>query len=218
MFKKLNKVFKSVGLNVTVSLSFGGEEKMTNEKRKMGLYGASGVLVAAVLIASMVISGVTIPSLRLPMFMPKTGTLIIKIMDKPVDLKHLNLTIDSLSIQGQDENWTDLELIGGEPVYFDLLQLQNITMTLSETEISAGNYTMIKMHIKTANATYINGEVIEKLKVPSSYIKVLLKPHLEMKSGGSITVTIDLEPDRSKIAISRSLNLKPVMKALVDSD
>jgi hypothetical protein len=218
LFKKLNKVFKSVGLNVTVSHNFGGEEKMTNEKRKMGLYGASGVLVAALIIASVVISGVTIPSLKLPMFMPKTGTLIIKIMDKPVPLKHLNVTIDSLSIQGQDENWTDLELIGGEPVYFDLLELQNVTMTLSETEISTGNYTMIKMHIKTANATYTNGDVIEKLKVPSGYIRVLLKPHLEMKSGGFITVTIDLEPDLSQIAISHSLNLKPVMKALVGSD
>jgi len=190
---------------------------MTIEKRKMGLYGASGVLVAALIIASVVISGVTIPSLKLPMFMPKTGTLIIKIMDKPVDLKHLNVTIDSLSIQGQDENWTDLELIGGAPVYFDLLELENVTMTLSETEISAGNYTMIKMHIRTANATDTNGDLVE-LTVPSGYIKVLLKPHLEMKSGRSITVTIDLEPDWSKIAISKSLKLKPVLKALVGSD
>ncbi len=191
---------------------------MTIEPRKAGLYGAVGVLVAALIIAGITISGLTFSDLRLPMLTSNTGTLTIKIMDKPAPLKHLNITIDSLSIQGQDENWTDLELIGGEPVYFDLLQLQNITMTLSETEISAGNYTMIKMHIQTANATYIDGDVIEKLKVPSSYIKVLLKPHLEMKSGGSITVTIDLEPNLSKIAISESLNLKPVMKALVSSD
>ncbi len=190
---------------------------MTIEPRKVGLYGTVGVLVAALIIASLVISGVTIPSLRLPMFMPNTGTLTIKIMDKPVDLKHLNVTVDSLSIQGQDENWTKLEMIGNKPAYFDLLELQNVTMTLSETEISAGNYTMIKMHVKTANATYINGDTVE-LRVPSGYIKVLLKPHLEMKSGGSITVTIDLEPDWSKIAISHSLNLKPVMKALVESD
>ena len=190
---------------------------MTVNFRNVGLYGAVGVLVAALIIAGIAIAGVTIPSLRLPMFMPNTGTLIIKIMDKPVDLKHLNVTIDSLSIQDQDEKWIDLELIGGEPVYFDLLELENVTMTLSETKISAGNYTMLKMHIKTANATYTNGDPVE-LTVPSDYIKVLLKPHLEMKSGGSITVTIDLEPDWSKIDISHSLNLKPVMKALVGSD
>jgi len=214
-------VFKTVVLNITSSSLLGREErrkyKMTVNFRNVGMYGAVGVLVAALIIAGIAIAGVTIPSLRLPMFMPNTGTLTIKIMDKPVDLKHLNVTIDSLSIQDQDEKWIDLELIGDEPVYFDLLELENVTMTLSETKISAGNYTMIKMHIKTANATYTNGDPV-KLTVPSDYIKVLLKPHLEMKSGGSITVTIDLEPDWSQIAISHSLKLKPVMKALVGSD
>jgi hypothetical protein len=36
-----------------------------------------------------------------------------------------------------------------------------------------------------------------------------------MKSGGSVKVTIDLEPELAKIVISRSLNLKPVLKAMI---
>jgi hypothetical protein len=106
------------------------------------------------------------------------------------------------------------QLIGGQPVYFDLLALQNVSKTLSVTSIPSGKYTMLKMHVLTANATSINGDFID-LRVPSEHIKVLLKPHLEMKEGGSITVTIDLEPEWSKIMISRSLNLKPVLKAVV---
>lgn len=192
---------------------------MADSFRNVGMYGAVGVLIAALIIAGIVVGGIRFPSLRLPSMVSDKGRLIIEIMDKPVVLKHLNITIDSLSIKRVEddvEEWIDLELLGGEPTYFDLLALVNVTMTLSDTEIPTGNYTMIKMHVLTANATYPDGQTVELNKVPSEYIKVLLKPHLEMKSGGSIKVTIDLEPDKAKIAISQSLNLKPTMKAMVD--
>ncbi len=139
-------------------------------------------------------------------------------MDKPVELKHLNITIDSLSIkrvENDTERWIDLELLGGDPIYFDLLALQNVTVVLSDTQIPAGNYTKMKMHVLTANATYPDGETVELRKVPSEHIQVLLKPHLEMRSDDSIKVIIDLEPDTAKISISQSLNLKPTMKAMV---
>jgi len=38
-----------------------------------------------------------------------------------------------------------------------------------------------------------------------------------MENGGAVTVTIDLEPEWSKIVISHSLNLKPTVKAIVGS-
>lgn len=189
---------------------------MTDEFRDAGIFAVIGVLAAVLIIAGVVAGGLRFPSLRLPSIVSDRGRLIVEVIDKPVNLTHLNITIDSLSIQDEAGNWTDLQLIGGEPIYFDLLALQNVTKTLSDTEIHTGNYTMIKMHVLTANATYVNGET-DDLRVPSEHIKVLLKPHLEMKSDGSITVTIDLEPEWSKIAISNSLNLKPVLKAMVGS-
>jgi len=189
---------------------------MAVNAKKVGLYGTVGFLVAALIIGGIAAAGFKIPALKLPSVVADKGRLIIQIMDKPVDLLTLNVTIDSLSIQDGEGKWTDLQLLGGEPTkYFDLLALQDVTMTLSDTEILAGNYTMIKMHVLKANATYVNGYY--ELRVPSEHIKVLLKPHLEMKSGGSITVTIDLEPEWSKIVISNSLNLKPVLKAMVGS-
>ncbi|MGD8506542.1 MAG: DUF4382 domain-containing protein [Candidatus Bathyarchaeota archaeon] len=190
---------------------------MGEDMRHASIYGIAGILVAVLIIAGVVSSGLQFPSLRLPSFVSDKGTLIVEIMDGPVDLKHLNLTIDKLMIQNATEGWQNLTLIGGEPVYFDLLALENVTMTLSETEIPAGNYTMIKMHVLTANATDAEGETIHIRKVPSEWIKVLLKPHLEMKSGGSVKVTIDLEPELAKIVISHSLNLKPVLKAMISN-
>ncbi len=191
---------------------------MTDKPRNVGTYGAVGLLIAALIIAGVVVGGAYFPDLRLPSIVSGKGRLIIEVMDKPVELKHLNITIDSLSIkrvENDTERWIDLELLGGDPIYFDLLALQNVTVVLSDTQIPAGNYTKMKMHVLTANATYPDGETVELRKVPSEHIQVLLKPHLEMRSDDSIKVIIDLEPDTAKISISQSLNLKPTMKAMV---
>ncbi len=180
---------------------------MSNGKRHIGLFGAAGVLVAALIIASFVVAGNVFQA-------QGKGTLTIKVMDKPVELTHLNITIDWVRIQDENESWVNLTLTT-EPFYFDLLALQNVSETLSETEIPAGNYSMIQMHVLTANATYPDGSDAE-LRVPSDVIKVLLKPQLNLESGGQVTVLIDLQPDDlNSIAISHSLNLRPVIKAVV---
>jgi hypothetical protein len=181
------------------------------------VYGAAGILVAILIIAGIVTSGFQIPSLRLPSFVSDRGTLIIKVMDKPITLKHLNLTIDWVKIKDPSDQWILLDIKGDAPFYFDLLALQNVSETLSETQIPAGNYSMMRMHILTANATYPDGETVQ-LRVPSDVIRVILKPHIKMESGSSITVLIDLQPeDLETIAISHSLNLRPVIKAVVES-
>jgi len=191
---------------------------MTDEIRDVGIFATAGILAAILIIAGVVAGGLRFPSLRLPSMVSDKGTLIIKIMDQPVELKHLNITIDWVKIQDQDENWLDLEIKNGTPFYFDLLALQNITETLSETPIPAGNYTMIKMHVLTANATYLDN-TNATLRVPSDVIKVPFKPHIKMESEGSVTVIIDLQPeDLTTIAISKSLNLRPVIRATVKSD
>jgi hypothetical protein len=180
---------------------------MSNGIRQAGLFGVAGILVAALIIGGFVIGGNIFQ-------VSGKGVLTIQIMDKPVELEHLNMTIDWAKIQDQDENWYNLTL-KAEPFYFDLLALQNVSETLSETEIPAGNYTKIWMHVLTANATYPDGTVAD-LKVPSDTIKVLLKPQLSLDDGGQVTVLIDLQPeDLNSIAISRSLNLRPVIKAMV---
>ncbi len=180
---------------------------MPSGKRHTGLFGVAGVLVAALIIAGFVVGGNIFQA-------QGKGTLTILVMDKPVELAHLNVTINWVRIQDENESWVDLTL-KTEPFYFDLLTLQNVSETLSETEIPAGNYTMIQMHVLTANATYLDGNTTD-LRVPSDVIKVLLQPHLKLESGVQATVLIDLQPDdTNSIAISHSLNLRPVVKAVV---
>jgi hypothetical protein len=183
---------------------------MSKANGKIGLFGIAGILMAVVVIAGFVAVS--------DIIRPVNGTLTIQIMDKPVALKHLNMTIDWVKIKDENGNWYDLTIANPNEegtFYFDLLSLQNVSETLSITEIPEANYTAIWIHVLTANATYPD-ETTADLRVPSDVIKVLLKPQLSLEGGGQVTVLIDLQPeDLNTIAISQSLNLRPVIKAVV---
>jgi hypothetical protein len=183
---------------------------MSNGIKHTSSYGIVGILIAVVIIAGFVAGN--------NLLRPVKGKLTILIMDKPVELKHLNMTIDWVKIKDEAENWYNLTLENPNSegtFYFDLLALQNVSETLSVTEIPEANYTMIWIHVLTANATYPD-ESTADLNVPSDVIKVLLKPHLSLEGGGQVTLLIDLQPeDLNAIAISQSLNLRPVIKAIV---
>ena len=183
---------------------------MSMANTKIGLFGIAGILMAVVVIAGFVsVSDI---------IRPVNGTLTIQIMDKPVALKNLYLTIDWVKIKDENGNWYDLELANPNEegtFYFDLLALQHVSETLSVTEIPEANYTAIWIHVLTASATYPDDSTAD-LRVPSDVIKVLLKPQLSLEGGGQVTVLIDLQPeDLNTIAISQSLNLRPVIKAVV---
>lgn len=177
---------------------------MSNQKRSLGLYGGIGVIVAVLIIAGFIFAN--------NYFASGKGTITIQIKDAPVELQHLNITIGWARIQG-DNGWTNLTL-NSNPFYFDLLQLQNVSKTLSSTSVPLGNYSMIELHVLTANATYVDGTDVN-LTVPSDTIKVLLDPHINLQSDGRVTVLIDLQADSNATAISHSLNLRPVVQAVV---
>ena len=182
---------------------------MANGKSSL-FHGTAGVLIAVVIIAGFVAGNY--------LLQPVNGTLTILITDKPVALKNLNMTIDWVKIKDDAGNWYDLELANPDEdgtFYFDLLSLQNVSETLSVTDIPAANYTAIWIHVLTANATLPDDKTVD-LNVPSDVVKVLLKPYLNLEEGGQVTVVVDLQPeDMETIAISQSLNLRPVIKAIV---
>jgi hypothetical protein len=150
--------------------------------------------------------------LRLPTFIPNTGTLIIKLTDAPASITHLNVTITSVSVQraeNDNEPWVDLPFVDGvSSVSLDLLELENITRDLSITDIPSGNYTKIRLSIGEANVTYAEGGG-EPVNVPSGKIDVIV--HFEIEGGEVRTLLIDMWLDW--IAISNSGNLRPVLKA-----
>jgi len=188
--------------------------------KKIGLYAAAGVLIAFLIIVSVAVSSLRMPSLRFPLFIPPStpvpniGTLFIMLTDAPVNLTHLNVTIDSISAHRQgygNETWVNLTFVNNvAEVYFDLLALQDVAMNLSITEIPPGNYTMIKMHVKAANATYADGNTTD-LDVPSEHIRVII--HFEIVQGGMTKLLIDMQTNW--VAVSHSKKLRPVLKATV---
>ena len=183
---------------------------MSKANGKIGYFGIAGILMAVVVIAGFAAVS--------DIIRPVNGTLTIQIMDKPVALKNLYLTIDWVKIKDENGNWYDLTLANPNEegtFYFDLLALQYVSETLSVTEIPEAQYTAIWIHVLTASATYPDDTTAD-LRVPSDVIKVLLKPQLSLEGGGQVTVLIDLQPDDlNTIAISQSLNLRPVIKAVV---
>lgn len=176
------------------------------EARKIGLYAGAGILLAALMISGLYLSGVQFPRLT-----ARTGTLVVLLTDAPVNVTHLNITIDSFSVHLQNESWIDIPFANGEgEVYFDLLELYNVTMELSVAEIHAGNYTKMRMTIKTANATFANGDTAD-LTVPPGHIDIII--HFEIESDDTTVVLIDMEADW--VAISQNNRLRPVLKASV---
>lgn len=204
-------MFKSVGLYQTAPncLWKGVDGNMTGEFRRTGVHAAIGVLVAILIIAGVFAGGLQFPSLG-PASRNR-GILLVKLTDAPVDLKHLNVTIDGISAQkdeGGNETWQRLEFVANvSEVYVDILSLRNVTMDLSLTEIPAGNYTKLRLSIRTANATHIGGST-QELRVPPGHLDV--KVHFEIKAGETTIILVDMQPNTN---ISESGNLRPVLKA-----
>ena len=184
---------------------------MAEDFRKVGVYGAAGVLVAVLIIAGILVGGIRLPGLASNM-----GTLVVKLTDAPVDLEHLNVTISSLAAQRVEndvETWEELSFIDGvSDVYVDILELQNVTKDLSIVGVPTGNYTKLRMSITKANATFIGGKT-EDLIVPPGHIDIIVE--FEVEAGETTRVIVDMEADW--VAISQTLRLRPVLKATVDS-
>jgi hypothetical protein len=198
----------------------GGEGRVAVNEKRVGLYAAAGILIAFLIITSFAVSSLTLPDLRFPGFappsspLPETGTLVVLLTDAPANLSQLNVTLDSISAHRKgygNETWVDLAFFENvSEVTFDLLALQDVVMNLSLTSIPPGNYTMIKIHVQAANATYVDGNTTI-LDVPSEHIKIIV--HFEIVASEDTTVLIDMEADW--VTISKSGKLRPVLKATV---
>lgn len=188
---------------------------MAYDVKKIFYYGATGILAAVLIIATVV----STPIILLHIFPPveaKIGMLIVKVTDAPVsDLKHLNLTINKVEVCNETGYWTPLPILVGA-AYFDLLELENVTMDLSISEIPIGNYTKIGMQIVSANATLADGTIIT-LNVPSGRIDIHV--HFEIRLGKTTSLIVDIIVDKIHIVergkSGKPANLNPQFKSIV---
>lgn len=178
-----------------------------NGTGKIVLYALAGVLISLMIVAGLFVSGVQFPGTTSPETKTQTGSLIVLFTDAPVNLTHLNVTVDSFSILN-DTGEISLPFVGNvSEINFDLLALQNITETITNSPVPPGNYTKMRMTVKQANATYPDGNWTD-LRVPSGKIDIIA--HFEIKNASTTVILIDMQADW--VAISHSGNLRPVFK------
>jgi len=184
---------------------------MVNGSRTIGLRVAAGFLVAITIIVAVFAAGIQLPSTKI-----ETGRLTVLLKDDPVELAELWINITDLGVHrvgGEDGGWITLDFSGeADFLYFDLLEYQDDkVLGLASVEIATGSYNKIRMTIENANALKTNDEIIDPLKVPPGHIDVITK--FDITSGENVVVLIDMEPDW--VAISKSNNLRPVLKASI---
>jgi hypothetical protein len=159
---------------------------MENVTRKIGLKVATGFIIALIIIVAVFASGITLPTQE-----DKSGKLTVLLMDAPVDVDELWITVAGVSVHRvgnevqaetqEDENiendegsWVNISLSGADPdkLKFDLLKyrLENegensVLLNLAEGETAEGSYNKIRLNVTDAYALYYkyneNGEVVE---------------------------------------------------------
>ena len=187
-------------------------------KKNIGLRAVAGILAATLIIVGVMYSGVTLPnSENNTNYGSQQGKLTVLLIDAPVELDQLNVTVTELEVHKAGDGDSDGEWIAlmeeEEETTFNLLYYQDgRTLELASQNIDPGNFTKIRLYVSDANASYKEDPTtVIPLKVPSGKIDVIIK--FEIKEGNEAIVTIDMEADW--IAISKSNNLRPVLKATV---
>ena len=127
---------------------------MGNGSKKIGLRIAARFLVAITIIVAVFASGIQLPTTG-PATQLETGILNVFIVDAPVELNHLNITITDLEVhrvanETHAGKWISLVNSSdpSDPIIpeFDLLVYQGgEEIHASSTKIEAGNYTKIRM-------------------------------------------------------------------------
>ena len=187
---------------------------MAYDSKKIFYYGTTGVIAAVMLIA-LVSSTPTILQYINPQ---KTGTLLIKLTDAPVNLEELWVNITQLEAHSKEEGWIDLSFTKNptgtprEGVWVDILTLENVTMDLSITEVPPGNYTKLRMYVNKASANFTGPEEeLTPLTVPPGKIEIII--HFEIEIGKTTDLLVDMQADW--VAINQQHKLRPVLKATV---
>ena len=214
---------------------------MENGTRKIGLRVVTGVAIAIIIIVAVFASGIQLPGIEV-----ETGQLNILLKDAPVDVDELWINMTGLEVHkvGDEEGeWIPIDISdaieksapGEELDYlqFDLLLYQDKeVLILAEADVYAGTYNKIRMTVMGAEAWYYVDEfgnpleinpdtgkptnpelmTIDPLRVPPNRIDVIT--NFEIGSEDEVTVIIDMQPDW--VAISKSGNLRPVLKATIE--
>ncbi len=161
-----------------------------------------------------------------------TGSLKISITDSPFPIEMISdasVTITKIEVRMvSDTSDTIYKTVYEDTVTVNLLDLRNgVTEDLSEVELEAGTYDLVRIYVSDASLTVIGGETYD-LKVPSGSqtgIKVFISPAVEVAGGLSSELLLDFDLQKSFVlkgnystpAGIKGFNFKPVVRAVNNS-
>ena len=182
---------------------------METGSKTIGLRAATGVLIGITIIVAVFASGITLPG-----FENKKGRLTVLLIDAPVELHQLNVTVTEVEVHKvgdgeEDGSW--ITIMDGE-IEFNLLYLQDgRSLNLTSTEITVGSYNKIRMNVSEASASTVeNPETPIPLNVPPNKIDVII--NFEVSEGEGVIIIIDMQPNLPAIS-NKTNNFRPVLKA-----
>ena len=149
---------------------------------------------------------------------PGKGTLKIYLTDAPGDYSEVNITIYKIQIHlaGEDEEdegeW--IEWLLTDPLLrYNLIELKDKFVLLSEDELTSGKYTQIRLFITDPEILLNEGVEYITLIIPSAdQTGIKLIHPFEIVDGGITVLTIDFDAEKSVIKTGNGkYKMKPVI-------
>ena len=190
LFKQLNKLFKSILLNLSISIFLvpktrRRKEKMAYDAKKMATYGVAGILVASIIITSMQVH-----------LSSAMGTLSILVTDPPQwgDVTQVYINITGIQIHSNSSGWTTLPMpAGAQYLEVNLTETLDTEEDLIQAPLGAGKYNILRFNISSAIVT-VDGSNETDVRVPSGRIKIAItQGGVTIKSGEETKLLLDIE-------------------------
>lgn len=147
----------------------------------------------------------------------------------PIDLvSKTTVTIDKVEIRQKMESSVNADddsfiVLSNQEMQIDLLVLTNgITEEIASSDLEAGHYDMIRLHVVDATVELKDGSTFD-LKIPSgssSGLKIKIDPEINLSEGQTYDVLLDFDVSRSFVAkgningVINGFNFKPVIRGV----
>lgn len=163
-----------------------------------------------------------------------TGRLLIKITDAPfpfADIESAVVSVERIELRKAGDGIADgnpFITVAEDAGEFNLVELRNgVVELLSDIEIPAGEYDLVRLYVGPANLTVKGGDVYN-LKIPSGEqtgIKIFIRPSLIVEGGLTSELLLDFDLSRSFVMRGNLINpsesngfiFKPVIRAVNNS-
>ncbi len=132
-----------------------------------------------------------------------TGRLAIQLTDDPFPaefVEQANITINKIEIREKGTEENPFITVSEETQNYNLLDLRNgVTETLTNIELTEGNYDLVRLYIEDAEVVLDNDTKYD-LKIPSGAqtgLKLFIEPDITVEGGLTKELLIDVDVSKS---------------------